>query len=59
MCSSLIFYCADFLEPGAEQFWIPSGAVLEGDEDCPPGGRGRTEVPTGAAPLPPPPSTGR
>jgi hypothetical protein len=38
--------------PGAEQFWIPSGAVLEGDEDCPPGGRGRTEVPTGAAPPP-------
>ncbi len=44
--------------PGAEQFWIPSGAVLEGDKDCPSGGRGRTEVPTGAAP-PPPFSTGR
>ncbi len=40
---------------GAEQFWIPSGAVLEGDKDSPPGGRGRTEVPTGAVPPPPPP----
>jgi hypothetical protein len=48
------FYCAVFLVPGAEQFWIPSGAVLEGDKDCPPGGRGRTEVPTGAVPPHPP-----